>query len=100
MLGMKNRGHLFLSEIGFSAYSRLLRIIRAGCVSAIAIAEKLITGEMRRRSNKTKFYQTLDPHPGISWLVEARAEGNGQKDDRLFGQPLCCRGDRPPDRLR
>lgn len=78
-----------------SAYSRLLsRIIRAGCVSTIAIAEKLITGEMRRRTNKTKFYQTRrSTHTLRDKLAGrgARAGGNGQKDDRLFGQPLCCR---------
>lgn len=49
---------------------------------------------MRRRTNKTKFYQTRrSTHTLRDKLAGrgARAGGNGQKDDRLFGQPLCCR---------
>lgn len=73
----ENRGPLILlSEIGFSA-----RIIRAGCVSAIAIAEKLITGEMRRRSNKIKFYQTRRSTHTRDKLA-GRGKGRGQRPKR------------------
>lgn len=80
----ENRGHLFSSlklASPLETYSRLLRIIRAGCVSAIAIAEKLITGEMRRRSNKIKFYQTRRSTHTRDKLA-GRGKGRGQRPKR------------------